>query len=209
MLWLAQRVAGWGRVYVIEALCRHGVYASREWLLRHACDGNFLNGYFAGRVATAAHLHEAIVDTGVDDDLVDHTGRLMKIMAGCSGMGMTLADYPPAPVDLAAHAGHLAGQAPTVNRYVDAAVIANHLTDKPPNRCGCTTEQRDRIVRQYLTVLDRPDWCEAVRTGLDSTSDFFAWFVGDVAARDVAAAHRRAAELDSAHRRHAGDDHRV
>lgn len=183
LLWLAQRVAGWGRVYVIEALCHHGAHTSRHWLLRHACDGDFLNGYFAGQVATVAHLHQAITDTDADDDLVDHTGRLLKIMAGCGGMGMTLAHYPPAPVVLAAHAAHLARRAPTVDRYVDAATIADHLAGRPPNRSGCTTEQRDGIVRQYLTVLNQPDWCDTVRTSLDSTSDFFAWFVRNVAAR--------------------------
>lgn len=183
LLWLAKRVGGWGRVYLVEALCRHGGDASRSWLLRHACDGDFLNGYFAGQVATAAHLHEPIAGTVVDDDLVDHTGRLLKVMAGCSGMGMTLEHYPPAPIVLAAHAAHLARQAPTVNRYVDAAVIADHLTGKPSNRCGCTSEQRDRIVAQYRTVLDWPDWCDTVRAGLDPTSDFFVWFAGNVAAR--------------------------
>lgn len=183
LLWLAKRVAGWGRVYVVEAMCRHGAYASRAWLLRHACDGDFLNGYFAGQVATTAHLHEAITSTKVDDDLVDHTGRLLKIMADCDGMGMTLEHYPPAPIVLAAHAARLARQVPTMNRYVDAAVIADHLTGKPPTRCGCTAEQRDHIAQQYLGVLDRPDWCDTVRAGLDSTSDFFAWFAGNVAAR--------------------------
>lgn len=183
LLWLAQRAAGWGRVYVIEALCRHGAYASRHWLLRHACDGDYLNGYFAGQVATAAHLQEAIMDTEVDDDLVDHTGRLLRIMADCGGMGMTLKHYPPAPTVLAAHAAHLGRQTPTVDRYVDAAVIADNLADRPPERCGCTTEQRDRIVQWYLAVLDRQDWCDAVRAGTDSDSDYLAWFAGNVAAR--------------------------
>ncbi|MEV0394978.1 hypothetical protein [Polymorphospora rubra] len=183
LLWLAQRVAGWGRVYVVEALCRRSDGASRRWLLRHACDGDFLNGYFAGEVATAAHLHEAIVGAEVDDALVDHTGRLLKTMAGCGGMGMTLEEYPPAPIVLAAHAAHLARQAPTVHRYADAAVIADHLAGKAPQRCGCTTEQGDRIVRQYLAVLDRPDWCDTVRAGVDSDREFFAWFADNVAAR--------------------------
>ncbi|MGC4750563.1 hypothetical protein ACLQ28_33615 [Micromonospora sp. DT201] len=183
LLWLAQRVAGWGRVYVIEALCRHMADASRRWLLRHACDGDFLNGYFAGRVATAAHLHEAITGTEADDDLVDHTGRLLKVMADCGGMGMTLEHYPPAPHVLAAHAAHLGRQAPTANRYVDAAVIADQLADKTPQRSGCTDEQRDHLLQQYLAVLDRQDWCDAVRAGLDADSDFFAWFVGNPAAR--------------------------
>jgi hypothetical protein len=89
------------------------------------------HGYFAGQVATAAHLHEAIVRTEVDDDLADHTGRLLRIMADCGGMGMALGHYPPACTVLAAHAGHLSRQAPTVNRYIDAGLIANHLAGKP------------------------------------------------------------------------------
>jgi hypothetical protein len=184
LLWLAQRVAGWGRVYVIETLCRRGASgASRQWLLRHACDGDFLNGYFAGQVATATHLNEAMMDAEVDDDLVDHTGRLLRTMASCGGMGLTLEHYPPAPSVLAAHAAHLARQAPTVARYVDAAVIADHLTDAVPDRSECTIDQRDRIVQQYLAVLDRQDWCDTVRAGLDSDNDFFAWFADHVAAR--------------------------
>ncbi|MEU7751153.1 hypothetical protein [Micromonospora sp. NPDC049171] len=192
--WLAERVAGWGRVYVVEALCRRGAAKSRAWLLRRACDGDYLNGYFAGRVATTAHLHEAITSTDGDDNLIDHTGRLLRIMADCDGMGMTLEHYPPAPAVLAAHAAHLAQQPPTANRYVDAAIIANYLTAKPPNRCGCTTEQRDHIVQQYLAVLDRPEWHAAVRAGHGLNSDFFAWFTGHVAARLRLAAFSDVAE---------------
>lgn len=183
LVWLAHRVSGWGRVYVVEALCRSGGHAARHWLLRHACDGDFLNGYVAGQVATAAHLHEAITHDDVDDDLVDHTGRLLRTMADCRGMGLTLEHYPPARIVLAAHATHLGRQAPTVTRYLDAAVLADHLTTKTPPRCGCTPEQRDRIVQQYLAVLDRPDWCDTVREGLDPDSDRYAWFTTNVASR--------------------------
>ncbi|KHD75872.1 hypothetical protein MB27_20655 [Actinoplanes utahensis] len=181
--WLGERVAGWGRVYVVEALCRQGAASSRAWLLRHACDGDYLNGYFAGKVATAAHLHEAITDAEADDELIDHTGRLLRTLADCGGMGMTLEHYPPAPVVLAAHAAHLARQEPTANRYIDAAMIADCLVARPANRCGCTAEQRDRIVQQYLAVLEQPDWRDAVRAGLGPTSDFFAWFTNHVATR--------------------------
>ncbi|MEU1616491.1 hypothetical protein ABZ479_04210 [Streptomyces sp. NPDC005722] len=183
LLWLAQRVAGWGRVYVVEALCRHPASESRRWLLRHACDGDFLNGYFAFEVATAAHLHEAIVGTDVDDDLVDHTGRLLDSMADCGGMGMTLEHYPPAPIVLAAHAARLGLQAPTASRYLHAAGIADHLMDKAPERSGCTAGQRDGIVQEYLAVLNRREWCDKVREDLDADSDFFSWFTGNVATR--------------------------
>jgi hypothetical protein len=196
LIWLAERVAGWGRVYVVEALCRRGAVSSRAWLLRHSCDGGYLNGYFAGEVATTAHLHQAVTGTYVDDDLIDHTGRLLRIMADCGGMGMTLENYPPTSTVLAAHAAHLAEQPPAANRYVDAAIIADYLTAKPPNRCGCTTEQRDHIVQKYLAVLDRPSWRAAVREGSSLNSDFFAWFTGHVAARLRLNAFSDAAESD-------------
>jgi hypothetical protein len=184
LVWLAQRAAGWGRVYMIEELCRSNSSTARPWLLRHACDGDHLNGYFAGQVATATHLHEAITsaataNAAADDELVDHTGRLLAIMADCNGMGLTLANYPPAPIVLAAHASHLARQTPGRDRFVHAATIADHLKRKDPERCGCTAEQRDRLVRDYRTVLDQPDWRSAARTELTPGN----WFADNVAAR--------------------------
>jgi hypothetical protein len=187
LLWLAQRVAGWGRVYVIEALCRVGSFQSRQWLLRHASDGDYLSGYYAGQVATAAHLHEAIARPEVDDDLADHTARLLKIMADCGGMGMTLEHYPPAATVLAAHAGHLSRQTPAANRYIDAATIASHLAGKPPERLGCTAEQRDHLLQQYRAVLRRDDWCDAVRTGIAPGSDVLAWLTAVAARLQLAA----------------------
>jgi hypothetical protein len=183
LLWLAQRVGGWGRVYVVEALCRQTPRAARHWLLRHSCAGDFLNGYFAGDVATAAHLHEAVVGSDIDDDLIDHTGRLLRAMADGEGMGMSLAAYPPASAVLAAHAEHLARQTPAVDRYLTAATIADHLAERRPERSGCTTEQRDRIVEQYLVVLNRQDWCDTTRAGFDQVGPYAAWFVENVAAR--------------------------
>ncbi|GAB3833159.1 hypothetical protein ACFPIJ_08875 [Dactylosporangium cerinum] len=184
LLWLAQRTAGWGRVYVIEAMCRRGVHgSSRDWLLRHACDGDFLAGYYAGKVAIAAQLHPAIVDPDADEALIDHTGRILSTMADCSGMGSTLEHYPSAAAVLTAHAGHLGRLAPTVHRYVTAATIADHLAKRPPERNGCTPEQRDGLVRQYLAVLDRQDWCDTARAGLAPDDGFTVWFVAETAAR--------------------------
>lgn len=62
----------------------HEVAGSRhgDWLLRNACDGGFLNRYFAGTVATAAHLLAAITRPEPDAALVDHTSRLLIVMSG-------------------------------------------------------------------------------------------------------------------------------
>lgn len=86
LTWLGDRTTGWGRVEVVEALCHHASVASGS-LLRHACDGHFLNGYFAGKVATTAHLHSAITSENPDEELIGHTGRLLHAMTWCQGMG--------------------------------------------------------------------------------------------------------------------------
>ena len=101
--WLGDRTDGWGRVYVVEALCQRA-YQARAWLLRHACNGDYLNGYFASEVATATHLHAAITSDDVDEELVDHTGRLLVVMTYCGGMGLTLKEYPPAGAVVEAYA---------------------------------------------------------------------------------------------------------
>lgn len=183
LLWLAERVGGWGRVYVVEALCRRAGAEVRSWLLRRACDGDFLNGYFAGRVATAAHLHEAITGDAPDDELIDHTGRLLAIMAGCEGMGMTWDGYPPVRHVLAAHAEHLAGQRPSWVRYSHAAHIGDHLAVGDPARFGLASGQRDDLLARYLDVLRDPAWSAAARAAVDPDAPYFAWFASTIAAR--------------------------
>ncbi|WP_232344302.1 hypothetical protein [Actinoplanes awajinensis] len=177
LLWLAQRVAGWGRVYVVEALLPVGISVARDWLLRHSCDGDFLNGYFAGRVAVAADLHTAIVAADPDDELIDHTGRLLCQMAAADGMGQTLRGYPAAPIVLAAFADHLGGQSPSSERFVQAAVLVNQLDHGGAGDLGTDPEGRIRV------VLDRPEWCAAVQNDLDLDDDYAAWFTEHVGER--------------------------
>ncbi|WP_199747995.1 hypothetical protein [Actinomadura sp. WAC 06369] len=181
LLWLAERADGWGRVYLVEALCETG--AGRDWLLRHACDGHFLNGYYAGKVATAAHLQEAITADEADDELIDHTGRLLSILGQCSGMGMTLERYPPARIVLDAFVRHLGRQQPSLRRYLYAANIADHLAQGAPANIGCTDLEHRQLVDRYLSVLNSDDWCTTVRAEADPDSDQIAWFTDTIAER--------------------------
>ncbi|EWM19303.1 hypothetical protein [Kutzneria sp. 744] len=143
---------------MVDALCRWGLSdEARHWLLRHSCDGDPLSGYFAGQIATAAHLHQAITADEVDDELVDHTGAVLRIMSGCEGMGTTLEHYPPASIVLTAHATRFARLEPTALRYINGAILANRLT-VDAGKCGCGAAHAEDLVRQYLDVLTRPAW---------------------------------------------------
>ncbi|MFI7468797.1 hypothetical protein [Nonomuraea sp. NPDC049646] len=155
LLWLARRTARWGRVYIVEALCEVGGLAARPWLLREAIDGDILNGYYVGAVAKAADVHEAITAPDPDDDLIDHTGRLLSLMADNNGMGQTWKGYHAIRRVLDAHVTHLAHQQPTARRYYTAAYIADRLLKADPDLPNLPPDHQAHLLDQYLTILRR------------------------------------------------------
>ncbi|MDP9868922.1 MULTISPECIES: hypothetical protein [Streptosporangium] len=144
LLWLARRTAGWGRVYIVEALCQVGGFAARPWLLREAIDGDILNGYYVGAVAKAADVHEAITAPDPDDDLIDHTGRLLSLMANNNGMGQTWNGYHAIRRVLDAHVTHLANQYLTILRRDDWSAAARADLDPTDERSAWFLETHPR-----------------------------------------------------------------
>ncbi|GGX71135.1 hypothetical protein [Streptomyces fructofermentans] len=168
LLWLADRVAGWGRVYVVESLCRLADAHPdvRPWLLRTAVDGDFLNGCFAGTVAETVDLRRALAGTAADPGIVDHAGELLHVLTGCQGMGITLADLPHAEDVLAAYLGHLGRLGPSPRRYRAVAHLALGLGEGGdvgsigPARRWWTFRDGCRA------LLDREEWCATAREAL-------------------------------------------
>ncbi|GLZ78216.1 hypothetical protein Afil01_30230 [Actinorhabdospora filicis] len=183
LLWLAERVTGWGRVYVVESLCKHGPSTARSWMLRRACDGDYLNRYFAGHVATAAHLHEAITAASPDSELVDHTGLLLTTMADSAGMGVTLDAYPPAAAVLEAHCAHTGQLEPSVDRFVTAAQLATYLRQPAQGRIPWPQDEREGLLAGYLSLLEREDWRNVARSGLSAGDERVAWLAGRLGLR--------------------------
>ncbi|MEU8001088.1 hypothetical protein AB0B66_08010 [Catellatospora sp. NPDC049111] len=181
LLWLAERVTGWGRVYVVESLCKVGSAAARPWMLRRACDGDYLNRYFAGKVATAAHLHEAITAANPDSELVDHTGLLLTIMADSGGTGITLDHYPPAAAVLQAHCEHASRLEPSVERFSIAAQLAAYLRQPSARRIAWPEGGREQVVGGYLSLLNRESWCAVARAGLAAGDHRVTWLAGALA----------------------------
>ncbi|GAA4901245.1 hypothetical protein LX16_0456 [Stackebrandtia albiflava] len=170
ILWLAERLTGWGRSYAVGALCRRaGTY--RDWLLRSACP-DVLDGYYAGEVATAAHLHAAVTAPVVDDELLDHTGMLLRTMSGCHGMGMTLTGYPPAAEVLRHYLRHVAERPPTVGRYV---VLADLWRRGASGRAVDLAVIDPALPGMVRDVLDRPEWWETYRQARDEGDTHAEW----------------------------------
>ncbi|MFG1914637.1 hypothetical protein [Micromonospora sp. NPDC048898] len=183
LLWLAERVTGWGRVYVVESLCKVGGTGARPWMLRRACDGDYLNRYFAGQVATAAHLHEAITAANPDSALIDHTGLVLATMVDSGGMGTTLVHYPPAAAVLQAHCERAGHQEPSVQRFFIAAQLADYLHQAEAERIAWPEGGRERLLDGYLALLGREDWCAVARAGLAAGDPRVTWLAGALGPR--------------------------
>ncbi|MFL1897999.1 hypothetical protein ACJWDR_02775 [Streptomyces tauricus] len=179
LIWLAERVTSWGRLHAVEALCRHvdDPPAIRQWLLRRAADGDFLNSYFAHLVARAAGLPEAIAEPGADAELVDHTGRILHVMTYCEGMGTSLRHYPQAVEVMEAHVRHLEALAPTSERYFAAATVAAYLTKETPLWSDDIElhARWHRLRTSYLALTDRTAWCHAARKAFAATDSRMTW----------------------------------
>lgn len=131
LIWLADRTVGWGRVYLVYALCELGDPAAEPWLLRKACDGHHLNGEFAYKVACAAPIHDAIATPDADESLIDHTGNLLSTLAWCDGMGGTLWEYAHSEQALTHYLSHISTLPPNLVRYQSVWALACFLDGRP------------------------------------------------------------------------------
>jgi hypothetical protein len=185
LIWLAERVTAWGRVDAVDALCRHvdDHPAVRPWLLRRAVDGDHLNGYFAVKVARVTMLHEVIVQSGDDAEVVDRAGRILHVMTYCEGMGTSLRHYPHALAVLEAHVRHIGNLGPTAERYFVAATVAQYLTKEAPAWSDDATLKArwDEARTSYLALVDRADWCSTAREGLAAGDWRLTWLADSMA----------------------------
>ncbi|WP_458685862.1 hypothetical protein [Nocardia tengchongensis] len=170
LIWLADRTSGWGRVYLVYALCELGDRTTEPWLLRKACDGDYLNGEFAYKVACAAPVHEAIAAPDPDEALIDHTGDLISTLAWCDGMGGTLWDYEHAEHVLTHYLSHTRGLAPNPDRYRWMWSLARFL-DGRPNVTPPDWATLQSLRTGYWSLLTTPPWHSIPATAANSDNE--------------------------------------
>ncbi|MFB7719471.1 hypothetical protein [Nocardia sp. NPDC056100] len=167
LIWLADRAAGWGRVYLVEAICRLGDPAAEPWLLRKPFDGDYLNGYFAYKVVCAAPVHEAIAAPDADEALIDHTGNLLSTLAWCDSMGGTLREYEHSEHALTHYLSHISLLEPNLGRYRSVWSLACFL-DGRPNLAPPDWATLQPLHTGYWTLLATPAWHSVLIAALDN-----------------------------------------
>ncbi len=167
LIWLADRTAGWGRVYLVQTICELNDPAAEPWLLRKACDGYHLNGYYAYKVACAAPIHRAIAAPDADEALIDHTGDLMSKLVWSDSMGGTIWDYEHAEQVLADYLSHTRALTSTEIRYRWLWVLARFL-DGHPNPPPPNWKTVESLRTSYWSLLATPPWHSVVAASTSS-----------------------------------------
>lgn len=81
---------------------------------------------------------------------------------------------------IVAHASHLGRQQPTFSRWATAATLADYLTGAPnedliDRNIGFSAVERQHIVDQYASVLNRADWTAVTEARLKEGDDYSEW----------------------------------
>jgi hypothetical protein len=78
---------------------------------------DYLDGYFVGKVAAAAYLHEAITAPDTDGELIDHTSLVLMAIGAAAGWARHWRVTLPRALFSKPMPGHTRRQAPTSTRF--------------------------------------------------------------------------------------------
>ncbi|WP_079313141.1 hypothetical protein [Microbispora sp. GKU 823] len=175
---LARRVEDWGRIHAVERLKGCDDPEIKGWLLREGFRNGVMNEYLAHIAATSGDLYSALLDSEVDEALLDGAGGILAALA-VGGPAEDMTDYPEAVPCLGRYADLIDVREANLDRLSAVLTITGFLRDSDDGlnwADGDLVRLRDR----YERILSQPRWAELVLalladpSGEDFTSALWA-----------------------------------
>ena len=172
---LAKRVAGWGRIQLVEQLAETERPEIRAWLLRDGFRNSIMDEYLAYTCAKAGQLELALGHLQVDDALLNGAaGILQALISG--GPAQDIEDYDEAPtaVDLYVN---LVWSRPVLglDHFLAVDDIRRYLADRATDHTRWPADLRERLLATCADVLGRGEWAEKARIALASDNEDQVW----------------------------------
>lgn len=161
---LARRVDGWGRVHAVQRLTGSRDPEIKSWLLRTGFRNNVMTAYLAHIAATTGDLRSALLESAVDDELLDGAADILDTLI-VGGPSADIRNYPDALPVLVRFCELLTVAAPTLPRIRSVRTITELLNDSPPE-LDWPSGKVAALASDYSALLARSDWSDMVRSGL-------------------------------------------
>jgi hypothetical protein len=166
---MARKRKGWARIDAIKHL--RGATVDRhikDWLVREACEGNFLDVYIADIVAETGDLAAALTTATADDDLLNGAGWILVAMCDRGFPSISILTFSAAETILTAYAQHVLAQPPTFRRLQTLMFVDDFLRSDQAERARWS--HRLPVIRDlYQSVLSSPFAHQAIAIGLKAT----------------------------------------
>ncbi|XRQ08973.1 hypothetical protein ACN3XK_72920 [Actinomadura welshii] len=183
LLEMARQTSDWARVDAIRLL--RGARLERrdkDWLIRHSCDGGFLDVYFADVVAESGDLAGTLGPDTVDDDLLSGAGRVLYALCELEWPLPGILDYRDAEAAVRHYARHVAARPTTIDRLCELVTVYAFLCSPRAGQARWSAGGLSRVRDLYRNLLSSPAARAIVTAGLDTADpgDFIkaAWVAG-------------------------------
>ncbi|MFG2090292.1 MULTISPECIES: hypothetical protein [unclassified Spirillospora] len=167
LLEMAHQTSDWGRVDAINGLRGAQVeQRDKDWLIRDACDGGFLDVYFAEVVAETGDLAGTLAADTVDDDLLRGAELVLYALCELEWPSLGILGYPDAEAAVQHFARHVAARPPTLNRLGQLVPVYAFLCSPFARDAHWSTEGLSRVRDLYRDLLSSPAAQAIVTTSL-------------------------------------------
>ncbi|MEV6865336.1 hypothetical protein AB0M44_30550 [Streptosporangium subroseum] len=157
---LARRVQGWGRIHAVERLEGCDDPEIKAWLLRDGFSNGIMDEYLAHLAATTGDLYSALLESEIDDDLLDGAGGILSALA-LGGPAEDMTDYADAVPALSRYAELIDWHEATVGRLNHLLGVAWFLRSPPEGLDWPDTDLRG-LRDRYEELLRQPRWQDLV-----------------------------------------------
>lgn len=178
---LAQRVHGWGRIHVVERLADTNSPEIKRWLLLRGYDNSVMHEYLAFICATSGDLDRVLAAKEVDEETLNAATDLLRaLIAG--GPARDINDYAQAAPVVSDYLRHIEHRRLRLAYFGVVESIADYVSSNSwdlaaREKNGWSEERRKAVLASAQAYLQRPEWTDLVRGGLESE----AWSTFDAA----------------------------
>lgn len=188
-LWsLARKVDGWGRIHLVERLCKSNRADIKAWLLREGYKNSVMHEYLAYACAVGGELLEALKPDSVDDELLNGAGDLIQALIS-GGPAEGIESYIDSAKVIQRYLEHTAKrESAPLDAYLVVSDIARFTQDEGRDWSaleimGWTVNQKMVVAELASSVLVKPNWQLLVLENIEAEDRVKFWNAATAAER--------------------------